>query len=209
MTNNVVVTNHVVAARTGLAIPIDAGQRVAIVDVAGGQVGDFFAFVRDEVTEYLSASHTRAFNSRLFPEVGEPFLSTRRRPILRVLADTSPGYHDMLIAACDPARYGQLGAAGWHASCAENLQLAMAVAGVDIGSVVPQPFNVFMRTPANPDGTISWLPAQSRPGDRFEMEALVDLWVALSACPSDMVGINAGELSDLELQVSAPIAVGG
>jgi uncharacterized protein YcgI (DUF1989 family) len=203
------MSSHVVAARTGLAVAVDAGQRITIVDVAGGQVGDFFAFVRDDLTEYLSASHTRAYNSRLFPEVGQPFVSTRRRPILRVLGDTSPGYHDMLIAACDAVRYEQLGAVGWHASCAENMQSALTAVGVDVGRVVPQPFNVFMRTPANPDGTISWLPAESRPGDRFEMEALVDLWVALSACPSDMVGINAGELSDLELQVTSSVAVAG
>jgi uncharacterized protein YcgI (DUF1989 family) len=201
------MSSHVVAARTGLAVAVDAGQRISIVDVAGGQVGDFFAFVRDDLTEYLSASHTRAYNSRVFPGIGQPFVSTRRRPILRVLADTSPGYHDMLIAACDPVRYEQLGAVGWHASCAENMQSALTAVGVDVGSVVPQPFNVFMRTPANPDGTISWLPAESRPGDRFEMEALVDLWVALSACPSDLVGINAGELSDLELQVTSSVAV--
>jgi uncharacterized protein YcgI (DUF1989 family) len=200
-----VSATHLVPARGGLAIPVDAGQRIAIVDVSGGQVGDFFAFVRDDTTEYLSASHTRAYNSRLFPEIGQPFVSTRRRPILTVLADTSPGYHDMLIAACDPVRYEQLGAVGWHASCAENMQSALAAVGVDVGPVVPQPFNLFMRTPAGPDGIISWLPAESRPGDRFEMEALVNLWAVLSCCPSDMVGINAGELSPLEMQVSSPV----
>jgi uncharacterized protein YcgI (DUF1989 family) len=195
------MNRHVVGARTGLAVPVDAGQQVAIVDVAGGQVGDFFAFARDDLGEYLSASHTRAYNSKLFPDVGEPFVSSRRRPILQVLADTSPGYHDLLIAACDPARYVQLGVVGWHASCAENLATALAAVGVDT-AVVPQPFNVFMRTPAGADGKISWLPAESQPGHRFEMEALIDLWVVLSACPSELSGINAGELSDLALEVS-------
>src|ERR1700738_4718551 len=103
------MSSHVVAARTGLAVAVDAGQRITIVDVAGGQVGDFFAFNRDDLTEYLSASHTRAYNSRLLPAVGECFVSSRRRPMLKVLADSSPGCHDMLIAACDAPRYAQLG----------------------------------------------------------------------------------------------------
>jgi uncharacterized protein len=198
-----VIETRVVPARTGLAIPVDAGQRVSVVDVDGGQVGDFFAFARSDPGEFLSASHTRAFTSRLFPAVGESFMTTRRRPILRLLADTSPGAHDLLIAACDPARYEQLGVEGWHASCAENLEHALAAVGV-VAPVVPQPFNVFMRTPPEIDGTISWLPALSRPGDRVEMEALMDMWVALSACPSDLSGINVGPLSDLALEVARP-----
>jgi uncharacterized protein YcgI (DUF1989 family) len=134
-----------VPARGGVAVEVAAGDRVAIVDVDGGQVGDFFAFNRADPTEYLSASHTRAFNSKVFPAVGEAFMSSLRRPMLRVLADTSPGFHDMLIAACDPARYVQLGVEGWHASCAENLAQALSERGVSVG-FTPQPFNVFMRT---------------------------------------------------------------
>ena len=196
-----VVARHRVPAKTGAAVEVEAGQRVAIVDVEGGQVGDFFAFNRDDLGEYLSASHTRAFNSRLFPAIGQSFMSSRRRPMLRVLGDTSPGFHDLLIAACDPPRYVQLGVTGWHASCAENLVTAMAARGLDLGHV-PQPFNVFMRTPPEVDGSISWLLAESKPGDRFEMEAVLDLVVVLSACPTELSGINAGELSDLELEIS-------
>ena len=197
------IGRHRVPARTGLAIDVDAGQRVTVVDVDGGQVGDLFAFNRDDMTEYLSASHTRAFNSALFPSVGQSFMSSRRRPMLQVLADTSPGYHDLLIAACDPARYEQLGVVGWHASCAENLTTALMERGLR-STHLPQPFNVFMRTPPEPDGSISWRLAESKAGDRFEMEAMLDLVVVLSACPSELAGINAGELSDLELEVSAP-----
>lgn len=200
-----IAERHRVPARTGRAVPVRGGHRVTIVDVDGGQVGDFFAFNRDNMGEYLSASHTRAFNSRMFPRPGECFLSCRRRPMLRVLADTSPGYHDMLVAACDPPRYEQLGVQGWHASCAENLSTALQEIGQET-SHVPQPFNVFMRTPATHEGAIVWLPAESRAGDRFEMEALQDLIVVLSACPSELSGINAGELSDLELEIASPMS---
>lgn len=196
-----IIEHHRVAARTGLAVEVAKGQRVTIVDLDGGQVGDFFAFNSNDMSEYLSASHTRAFNSRVFPLPGQPFVSSRRRPMLRVLKDTSPGYHDMLIAACDPPRYEQLGVEGWHASCAENLTAALDKAGRATPHV-PQPFNVFMRTPATLEGEIVWLLAESKAGDRFEMEALQDLVVVLSSCPSELSGINAGELSDLELEVA-------
>jgi uncharacterized protein YcgI (DUF1989 family) len=194
-------TLHRVPARTGLAVDVPRGAHVTIIDEAGGQVGDVFAFNRDDVTEFLSASHTRAVNSAVFPAIGQPFVSSRRRPMLTVVADTSPGYHDLLVAACDPPRYEQLGVVGWHASCAENLVTAMADHGLEIGHI-PQPFNIFMRTPTLPDGSIAWLPAESEPGDRFEMVAELDLVLAVSACPSELSGINTGELSDLLIEVA-------
>lgn len=196
-----IVERHRVPARTGVAVEVRQGRRVTIVDVDGGQVGDFFAFNRDDTSEYLSASHTRAYNSRIFPKPGQPFMSSRRRPMLQILKDTSPGYHDMLIAACDPPRYEQLGVEGWYPSCAENLVVALKKADREIAHI-PQPFNVFMRTPATVEGAIVWLLAESKAGDRFEMEALQDLIVVLSSCPSELSGINAGELSDLELEIS-------
>src|SRR5206468_8526149 len=113
--------------------------------------------------EYLSASHTRTSTSALFPRIGDHFMSNRRRPILTLVADTSPGVHDMLIAACDPARYRALGVSE-HASCVGNLRNALAQIGLS-SDIVPQPVNLFMNIPVGEDGDLSWLPAVSRPGD--------------------------------------------
>jgi len=145
------------------------GEQLRIVDVEGGQVGDLFAFAAADPGEYLSASHTRTSTSRLFPRVGEQFMTNRRRPILTLVADTSPGVHDMLIAACDPERYRMLGAPG-HASCADNVHHALAQIGLATDAV-PQPVNVFMNIPVGTEGDLSWLPAVSRPGDAVTFTA--------------------------------------
>ena len=122
------------------------GDRIRVIDPNGGQVADVFAFCADDLSEYHSAQHTRVWVDRLFPHVGEQFVTNHRRPILALEADTSPGIHDMLCAACDPARFALLGAPGWHASCEENLQRAMAALGHE-GIVIPQPINLFMNIP--------------------------------------------------------------
>ncbi len=153
-----------------------------MVDLEGQQVGDLFAFSADDMGEYASAEHTRVGIGRLFPRVGEAFLTNRRRPILALLADASPSAHDMLMAACDPERYRLLGAAGWHASCRENLERAMAGLGHP-GVDVPQPINLFMDIPVGPDGTLGFEPAKTSPGDSVTMRAEVDAIVVLSACP--------------------------
>jgi uncharacterized protein len=189
-----------VPAREGRGVRVRAGQRVRIVDPDGGQVGDLFAFSADDPSEYASAEHTRAYVSRLFPAVGEPFVTNRRRPILVLEADDSPGIHDMLCAACDPTRYEGLGVEGWHASCQENLLGAMAELGEE-DIEVPQPINLFMNIPVRADGTLGWEPAQTTAGDSVTVRAAMDAFVVLSACPQDIVPINRGEPKPLVLEV--------
>jgi hypothetical protein len=190
----------VVPAREGRAVRMAPGQRFHVVDLEGSQVGDLFAFVAADVSEFVSAEHTRVHISRLFPRVGESFLSNRRRPLLTMLADQSPGYHDMLCAACDPTRYAGLGVHGWHASCQENLERAMAGLGfTDIE--VPQPINLFMNIPVHPDGTLGWEPARSRAGDYVELRAETELVVVLSACPQDLVPISGDRLGALAIEL--------
>lgn len=192
-------TTTVVAAGTGRAVVLGKGDRVRVIDVEGAQVGDVFAFAAGDPDEYLSASHTRTVTGRLFPAVGEHFVTNRRRPILRLVADTSPGVHDMLIAACDRERYRLLGAPE-HRSCADNLREALAGIGVGVG-VVPQPVNIFMNIPVTDGGHLSWLPAVSRAGDAVTFEADMDCVVVVSACPMDLNAINGERVTDLALEL--------
>ncbi|MGW7276156.1 DUF1989 domain-containing protein [Streptomyces sp. NPDC054864] len=174
---------------------VDAGQTFSIIDSDGGQVGDLFAFAAEDPEEWLSASHTRAAVSRLFPEPGEQFFTTRRRPILTFRQDQSPGRHDMLIAACDAERYTALSRPG-HASCAQNLLAGLAREGIHT-RVVPQPVNVFMDVRPGATGELAWTPASTRPGDFVVFEAAIDCLVVLSACPQDLAPVNHGGPSPL------------
>jgi uncharacterized protein YcgI (DUF1989 family) len=180
-----------VPAREGRGVRVAAGQRFRVVDVEGGQVADTFAFRAEDVSEYHSAEHTRAYVSRLFPRLGEPFVTNRRRPILWLEEDASPGVHDMLCAACDPERYTGLGVEGWHASCQENLRRAMAELGFEHVEV-PQPINLFMNIPVREGGELGWEPAATRAGDSVTLRAEIDCIVVVSACPQDIVPINHG-----------------
>ncbi|MGW5704079.1 DUF1989 domain-containing protein [Amycolatopsis japonica] len=196
------MTRTEVPPGTAKAVRVAAGDLIRVIDVDGGQVGDVFAF-RDgagtELTEHHSAAHTRAGVDRLFPAVGEAFLTDLRRPILTLVEDTSPGEHDMLIPACDPARYTALGAPG-HRSCAVNLQEALAAEGLSFTGPTPQPINVFMRVPVGEGGRLNWLTANSRPGDAVTLRAEMDCVVVVSACPQDLVRISEAGLSPLAIE---------
>ncbi|MBD0317297.1 MAG: urea carboxylase-associated family protein [Thermoleophilia bacterium] len=192
-----------VPAREGRAVRVEAGRRFRIVDVEGGQVADTFTFCADDVSEYHSAEHTRVHVSRLFPRPGEDFVTNERRPVIHFERDDSPGIHDMLCAACDPARFAGLGVEGWHASCRENLERAMASLG-HTKIEIPQPINLFMNTPVvDAAGTIEWLPAQTNEGDSVTMRAEVDIVLVVSACPQDILAINATRPTPIEIELLA------
>ena len=114
-----------IPARTGVAVRVAAGQLLEVATPTGTQVVDFWAVAGDEV---LSVAHTRAALLRLVPRVGDMLVTDLRGPMMTLVEDTSPGVHDTLVPACDPARYVQLGAPG-HASCAANFASALAGLG--------------------------------------------------------------------------------
>ncbi|MBJ7593834.1 MAG: urea carboxylase-associated family protein [Candidatus Dormibacteraeota bacterium] len=191
----------------GRGLRVRAGTPFKVVDVDGGQVGDLFAFTADDPGEYASASHTRPSTGRLFPRPGQNVLTNLRRPILELVEDNSPGYHDTLYAACDAARYRSLGVDAPHRSCAQNLGESIAALGLP-GVVVPQPLNVFMDVRVDSDGEMSSRPASSGAGDHLIFRALLDCYVILSSCPMDIVPISSGGITALAIDVDDQLSTG-
>jgi len=191
----------VVPAGEGRAARVRAGESSRVVDISGGQVGDLFAFVDGATSEYMSAEHTRPSIRRLFPIAGDVILSNHRRDMIRLEEDHSPGFHDTLYAACDPARYTLRGVSGPHRSCTANLVEAVGLLGEDV-IAVPQPFNLFMHVPVDGDGSLRVVPASSEAGDYVAFVALMDIIVALSSCPMDVVTISTGPLTALAIEIA-------
>jgi hypothetical protein len=105
--------------------------------------------------------------------------------MLTLIEDGAAGCHDMLIAACDQARYEQFGFEGPHGSCSENLRSAMARLGHAI-DVVPQPLNFFTNTVVESDGRLISPPNAVPPGGYVELAARMDLICVVSSCPFDL-----------------------
>jgi uncharacterized protein len=181
----------VVEARGGVAVSIAAGESLRIVNTEGGQVVDTWAVNTHDPGEYMSMEHTRVALCKLVPQVGDDLYSCRRRPLLTLVEDTSPGIHDTLLAACDAERYRQLGVSGGHANCCENYVKTLAAHGLST-AIVPPPLNLFMNIPWQPDGSLSFESAPAAAGDYVTLMAVIDVVVVLSACPQDLTDINGG-----------------
>ncbi|GAA5234535.1 urea carboxylase-associated family protein [Verticiella sediminum] len=180
---------QLIPARQGVAVELNSGDVVRVLNTHGSQVIDAWAFNAALPAEFMSMEHTRGVLYRLSPRVGDSLYSNRRRPILTLVEDTSPGGHDTLIAACDAKRYRLLGCDHHHDNCAENLARALAGLGVPVPHT-PAPLNLFMNIPVAADGTLSSQPPLSKPGDHVALRAEMACIVVFSACPQDMVPIN-------------------
>lgn len=181
-----------IPARHGVAVALERDSELVLINTHGTQVLDTWAFNRVDPRECMSMEHTRSRLSRLVPRVGDRLWTNRRRPILTLVEDTSPGVHDTLLCACNAAIYRELGCAEGHRSCEDNLHEALSEIGLAI-DFTPGPLNLFMNVPWHGDGALDREPPQSRPGDRVRLRAEMDAIVVLSACPQDVTPINGAE----------------
>ncbi|ETW92524.1 MAG: hypothetical protein ETSY1_43255 [Candidatus Entotheonella factor] len=178
-----------IPARRGKAAYLDRGQQVRVINTHGQQVIDTWAFNRDDLSECMSMEHLRTALGRIAVHGGDALVTNRRRPILQLVEDTSPGVHDTLLAACDRYRYELLGWTDYHDNCTDNLAAALGELGL-AAPKPPSPWNLFMNIPVQPDGRLSFEPPVSQPGDYVLLQAEMDCVIAFSACPQDMVPIN-------------------
>ena len=110
-----------IPARRGAAALVRRGQMMKVINTHGEQVVDTWAFVQHDLREFMSMEHTRATLVKIMPAVGDCLYTTRRRPILRIVEDTSPGIHDTLMAACDSHRLRTARLPEYHDNCTDNL----------------------------------------------------------------------------------------
>lgn len=190
-----------IPARRGKAVVLRAGQAIRIVNTHGAQVVDTWAFVADALVEIMSMEHTRATLLKMRPGIGDHLYTNKRRPILTLEADTSPGIHDTLIAACDNERYGLLGCTEYHDNCTDNLHAAMNAIGLRAPET-PSPLNLFMNIPWTAPGGLSFEAPETRPGDYVILRARLSCVVAMSACPQDILPINGHHPTEAHYEVT-------
>jgi uncharacterized protein len=190
----------IVPARYGRAFEVGRGQYLTITDVEGKQIGDFVAFNRRDVTEYLHTAFTRVGWGRITPRVGDVFVSTLINDVVEIVRD-DVGQHDVVRAICNPGRYLKHYGIANHRSCLMNLTEVLEPYGVKQWWM-PMPFNVFQNTPVMPDGSFDNREPLSKAGDSIVLRAHMDLVCGLSACPMDLSPLNGFNITDLRVTVS-------
>ncbi len=193
-----------VAAQSGLAVRVGAGAVVSVIDIEGQQVGDMWAIDAADPGRWLSAGHTRDRCERLFPRLGGQFCDQYGMPVLELVADTSPGTHDMLFPPCDRWLYESRGLPD-HPNCRDNFIAALTSADLSL-PVVPDPVNLFQNSVPQPDGSLAIGAAASRPGDAVSFRARRDVVFVLTACSVDYPPLNGGRCGPLRIEITSSTA---
>ena len=192
-----------VPARKGKAARLAKGETVKLINTHGKQVVDTWAFNAGDLAEFMSMEHTRMAIWKAVPRIGDTLVTNKRRPILTLVEDTTPGVHDMFLSACDRYRYELLGHVGFHDSCTNNLWTSLAALDLK-PTETPCPFNIFQHSPILPDGQIVIRPPESKPGQYVVLKAEMDLVVVFSACPQDIAPTNAGAPTEVHFAIQGP-----
>lgn len=191
---------EVIPARHGKATRLKQGRTVTVINTSGTQVVDTWAFCAEDMGHFMSMEHSRVWNGRLCAPVGGQYVTNRREPILRVIADDSPGIHDTLMAACDLRRYELMGCEGYHRNCHDNMTEALAELGL-AAPVPPAPLNLFMNIPVHADQTLEQGAPSGKPGNSIALRAERDCIVVFSACPQDRTPINGNMPTDAHFRI--------
>jgi uncharacterized protein YcgI (DUF1989 family) len=182
------------------SINVKKEQYVAVRDIEGGQCGDFWAIDANDFDHVLSPPHTWIHLGRIQPRIGDELVTNQRKPIFTIISD-DVGWHDMLAPACDQQRYERYYGVKEHRNCHDNFLEVMGKS--DWGNrLVPQPFNLFMNTFVESDGTLLIRDPISKSGDKITMIARISLIIVVSACPMDLNPVGGQGITDLEIIVA-------
>jgi uncharacterized protein YcgI (DUF1989 family) len=192
------MTLQLIPARQAVAVRVERGAHVEVVNTHGQQVVDTWAFA--DAGEWMSMEHSRLHMGKLNPVVGDTLVTNRRRPILTLVEDTSGGVHDTLLAACDRERYELLGATEPHGNCTDNLHAALATVGLAVPAT-PSPLNLFENARPDADGTLAIAAPVSTPGSSVTFAVELDAVLVFSACPQDLAPTNGPGPTDAHFRV--------
>jgi hypothetical protein len=185
---------------------ITSGQILRLVDLHGSQAVDFLCYAyadpeeRYHVPNTLKAAGTAALTR------GHVLYSDLARPMFEIVADTFVG-HDTLGGCCSaPSNrmlYGVEGVPG----CRENFLSALDAHGMGRRDVVPN-VNFFMEFPVSGGSGAAIAHGRSRPGERVDLRARMDVLAVLSNCPQVNNPCNAYNPTSIRALVFAPEAGG-
>jgi len=161
---------------------LTAGQTLSIVDLEGRQAVDFLCYsaARPQEERY-SAADTMKIAGSIFLSKGVALYSGLGRKMFTVVDDTV-GFHDTIGGCCSEesnfVRYGVRGTP----NCRDNFLKALAPFGLGLRDIVAN-VNWFMYVPVETDGRMAIVQGRSKPGDRVDLRAEMDVVAVISNCP--------------------------
>ncbi len=202
---NTAVFDETLPSGLGFTHVVKKGQVFRIVDLEGNQAVDTLFYNADDPTERYSAVDTIREQANIYLTTGSRLLSTERRVLMTIVADTC-GRHDTIGGACaaesNQVRYA-IEKKFMH-NCRDTFLLTLATRCATMGKRdLTANINFFMNVPVTPEGGLKFDDGVSGPGRYVEMRAEMDVRVLISNCPQLNNPCNAYNPTPIRLLVWA------
>jgi uncharacterized protein len=160
-----VVRENTVKPNAGWTVEIDKGQ---VLRITAKSVVDLVAFSRADSEEFFDTARTRIYNLNIYPTRGHRLFSKQNNPMMRMIADgfAGTGHHDLQSA---------------H-GCADLMLSLLAPLNIPKEDL-PDPLGLFRHMAIEPNGRITPAPRAPAASVAVDLEAEIDLFVALANCP--------------------------
>jgi uncharacterized protein YcgI (DUF1989 family) len=196
---------------SGASVEVEAGQ---LLHVRGRTIVDLVAFDRHDLTHRFDQARTKANQGKIFVSVGDVLVSKNNVDMMRIEVDTFEGHHDLQYGTCSRSRWewalregiaartylrdGQMGPEDFpDHGCLENILSGLE--RYDVPEVdVPSPLNLFQHMEIDGrTGAMRHTTVRPASEGHVAFRVLIDLIVAVSACPDLLVG-GSGVVLEIE-----------
>ena len=180
-----VVYDHVIPKMEYQGLRVKKGQVVRIIDTEGEQVMDTITLDANDYSDHSSMPWSNFLNKRWRLTKGHTIYSIKCKPMFKIIEDTVGLNYSgggFCTAHSNFTRYG----VPHTRNCGDNLANALSDLGAERFRMAESgEFAIFMHVGFDPDGVCEIRAPISKAGDYMDLEAQMDVLLALSVCPQE------------------------
>jgi len=185
---------------TGKALELLRGQVLRVEQIEGGQCVDFNCFNLHDYKEYMHTGRTRTLYG-LSPGKGHFMWSAppRERPMVYIM-DDRVRCNDVMFPRCSAYLYESVYGLPVHTNCHDIQAEAQREYGLTPDDVHDS-FNLFMHTGVRANGELYITRQNSKPGDRIDLLALIDVLAVPNVCGADIMRTSNFSIKPVKLSI--------
>ena len=180
-----VLFDHTIPRMEYQGLTLKSGQVIRVIDIEGEQVMDTVTLNGSDPSEHSSMPWSNFLNKTWHLKKGHTLYSIRCNPMFVIIEDTVGVNYSgggFCTAESNFARYG----VPHTRNCGDNLAAAFAKFGISRRYAAESgEFAIFMNVGFDPNGTCEIRAPKSKAGDFMDLEAKMDVTLALSVCPQE------------------------
>jgi len=200
--NAKLILEHLIPAKDGIALELEVGNVLQIIDEEGQQVSDLVAFNKSDLGEHISATQTNKLNAHLNLKEKDFLYSTDCNKMFQITKITNPKVHyNFIFSPCadmdNTIRFPNIPKGE---TCLGILKRVLKKYNLDWRNML-EPFSIGLNLHIDKNWNLKTEAPLSKTGDYVEVKVLMDCIVGITACPQDRNLCNGSKLTPIRIKL--------